>query len=94
MGLYCGIIAGLVPSYIISAAPTPLVGIVGTFSYLSMVFGMALAYHIGQLMDNTNMVSSTAARIVIVFPTICIFVNLVIVCMFPFDSINNIVISR
>jgi len=54
MGIYSGLVTGLVPTYIFSFSPAPLIGITGTFSYLAMTFGTALAYHIGQIMDDKN----------------------------------------
>ena len=47
MGFYCGIISGLVPSYIMSISPSFTNGIIGTFHQTLIVLGMAFAYYMG-----------------------------------------------
>jgi len=52
MGMYCGIISGLVPSYIMSIAPSSNSGIIGSFYQGSIVLGLTFAYQMGQIIED------------------------------------------
>lgn len=52
MGIFCGIVSGVVPSYIISLAPSFTSGILGSYNQISLTFGMAFAYYMGQFTIN------------------------------------------
>ena len=54
MGFYCGIISGLVPSYIMSISPSFTSGIIGSFHQTLIVLGIAFAYYMGQYKNYSN----------------------------------------
>lgn len=95
MGLYCGICSGVVPSYIVSLSPSFTSGIIGSFNQISIALGMAFAYYLGQLVDS-DVFSSTKTSIVVLvgFPLICISVHLVVIFLFPFDTIERHISKR
>jgi MFS family permease len=89
MGFYCGIISGVVPSYILSLSPSFTSGIVGTYNQVAMALGMAFAYYMGQLLDDNSFAQITAVRILIGFPLVCIFVHIVVLFLHPYDNIER-----
>jgi hypothetical protein len=87
MGIFCGFTTGIVPSYIISISPSFTSGVLGTFSQISVVVGMAFAYYMGQFLDNTTFNDETSLRLFIGLPTVCLIAHMVILYFFPFDNI-------
>lgn len=89
MGFYCGIISGLVPSYIMSISPSFTSGIIGTFHQTLIVLGMAFAYYMGQYKNYSQYSQSMTTKIIIGFPLIPISVNFVCLCIFPYNNIER-----
>lgn len=87
MGIFCGIISGVVPSYILSLAPSFTSGIVGTYNQVAVALGMAFAYYMGQLLDDHSFSEATAVRLLIGMPLICLLVHLVMLFLHPYDNI-------
>lgn len=52
MGVYCAITTALIPSWIISMSPSFTSGIFGTFSQIAIALGMAIAYCMGQFLED------------------------------------------
>ena len=94
MGFYCGIISGVVPSYILSLSPSFTSGIVGTYNQVAMTSGMAFAYYMGQLLDDNSFKQATSVKILIAFPIISIFVNYVVLFLHPYDNIERHIKKR
>lgn len=94
MGFYCGIISGVVPSYILSLSPSFTSGIVGTYNQVAITLGMAFAYYMGQLLDDNYFSQATAVNILIGFPVICISVHSVVLFMHPYDNIERHIQKR
>ena len=51
MGVYCGIILGLVPTFVVSLTPSEFRGYTGTFSQIAITMGILAAYLMGQTLD-------------------------------------------
>lgn len=95
MGIYCGICSGVVPSYIVSLSPSFTSGIIGSFNQIAIALGMGFAYYMGQLVDSTVFSSSKTSIVFLVgFPLICICVHLVVIYLFPFDTIERHISKR
>jgi len=94
MGIFCGFTSGVVPSYIISISPSFTSGIIGTFSQLSIVMGMAFAYYMGQFLDNTSFNDETALRLFIGMPIVCLIAHMILLYLFPFDNIERLINRR
>jgi MFS family permease len=94
MGIFCGFTTGIVPSYIVSIAPSFASGIIGSYSQMSIVLGMAFAYYMGQFLDNTTFSDQTALRFFIGLPIVCLIVHLVTLHLFPFDNIERLIYKR
>ena len=68
MGTYCGIILGLVPTFVVSLTPSEFRGYTGTFSQISITLGMLAAYWMGQNLDHFDNSVRAELRIFLGFP--------------------------
>lgn len=87
MGFYCAITTGLIPSWILSMSPTRTSGIFGTFNHLAIVFGMALAYSMGQFLTDNPLDENIKLRIFIGIPILTSAVHLFGLRYLGFDNI-------
>jgi len=95
MGIYCGICSGIVPTYIVSLSPSYTSGIIGSFNQIAIALGMGFAYYMGQLVDSNVFLSNKTSIILLVgFPLICIGVHLIVIYLFPFDTIERHISKR
>ena len=95
MGNYCGICSGIVPTYIVSLSPSYTSGIIGSFNQIAIALGMGFAYYMGQLVDSNVFLSNKTSIIFLVgFPLICIGVHLIVIYLFPFDTIERHISKR
>lgn len=94
MGFFCGITSGLVPSYIVSMSPSFTSGILGSYNQIAMAIGMSFAYYMGQFLDNNQFSEQAALKIFISIPLVCLFVHLVLLFLFPFDTLERHFLKR
>ena len=95
MGIYCGICSGIVPTYIVSLSPSYTSGIIGSFNQIAIALGMGFAYYMGQLVDSNVFLSNKTSIIFLVgFTLICIGVHLIVIYLFPFDTIERHISKR
>jgi MFS family permease len=94
MGLYCGIASGVVPSYILSMSPSFTSGIVGTYNQVAVAMGMAFAYYLGQMLDDTSYSTVVTVELLIGFPLLNILVHTVVLFLHPYDNIERHISRR
>jgi MFS transporter, SP family, solute carrier family 2 (facilitated glucose transporter), member 2 len=87
MGLYCGIVSGIVPSYILSLSPSFTSGIVGTYNQVAVAMGMAFAYYLGQMLDDRSYSIVVTVQLLIGFPLLNILVHTVVLFLHPYDNV-------